>query len=70
MNLIEKTNLMQEWLRKLEKIKSKRRQKQIDDIDSYNMINEIIENNKEELIYLNLFDVFEYEKEYYLLRIQ
>lgn len=70
MNLIEKTNLMQEWLRKLEKIKSKRRQKQIDDIDSYNMINEIIENNKEELIYLNLFDVFEYAKEYYLLRIQ
>ena len=31
---------------------------------------EIIENNKEELIYLNLFDVFEYAKEYYLLRIQ
>lgn len=70
MNLIEKVDLMQKWLRELESIKNKRRKKEIDDIDSYNMINKIIEDNKEELIYLNLFDVFEYAKEYYLLRIQ
>ena len=70
MNLIERVNLMQEWLRKLDDIKGRRRKKEIDDIDSYNMIKEIIENNKEELIYLTLFDVYEYAKEYYLLRIQ
>lgn len=70
MNLIERVNLMQEWLRKLDDIKGRRRKKEIDDIDSYNMIKEIIENNKEELIYLALFDVYEYAKEYYLLRIQ
>lgn len=70
MNLIEKVDLMQKWLRELESIKNKRRKKEIDDIDSYNMINKIIEDNKEELIHLTLFDVFEYAKEYYLLRIQ
>ena len=70
MNLVEKVNLMQKWLRELELIKNKRRKKEIDDIDSYNMINKIIEENKEELINLTLFDVFEYAKEYYLLRIQ
>lgn len=70
MNLVEKVDLMQNWLRKLESIKDKRRKKEIDDIDSYNMINKIIEENKEELIRLTLFDVFEYAKEYYLLRIQ
>lgn len=70
MNLVEKVDLMQKWLRELEFIKSKRRKKEIDDIDSYNMINKIIEDNKGELLYLTLFDVFEYAKEYYLLRIQ
>lgn len=70
MTLIEKVNLMQDWLRKLEDIKEKRRKKEIDDIDVYNTLNEIIENNKNELISLNLFDVYEYSKEYYLLRIQ
>lgn len=70
MTLIEKVNLMQGWLRKLEDIKEKRRKKEIDDIDVYNTLNEIIENNKNELISLNLFDVYEYSKEYYLLRIQ
>lgn len=70
MTLIEKVNLMQDWLRKLEDIKEKRRKKEIDDIDVYNTLNEIIENNKNELISLNLFDVYEYSKEYYLLRVQ
>lgn len=70
MTLIEKVNLMQDWLRKLEDIKEKRRKKEIDDIDVYNTLNEIIENNKNELISLNLLDVYEYSKEYYLLRIQ
>ncbi|QJA09685.1 hypothetical protein HF520_12320 [Romboutsia sp. CE17] len=70
MTLIEKVNLMQGWLRKLEDIKEKRRKKEIDDIDVYNTLNEIIENNKNELISLNLLDVYEYSKEYYLLRIQ
>lgn len=70
MTLIEKVNLMQGWLRKLEDIKEKRRKKEIDDIDVYNTLNEIIENNKNELISLNLFDVYEYSKEYYLLRVQ
>ena len=70
MTLIEKVNLMQGWLRKLEDIKEKRRKKEIDDIDVYNTLNEIIENNKNELISLNLLDVYEYSKEYYLLRVQ
>lgn len=70
MNLIEKVNLMQFWLVKLSYIKEKRKEKEIDDIDAYNQIKEILELNKEKLIELELYDVFEYAKEYYLLRIQ
>lgn len=70
MDLINKVNLMQIWLRKLSKIKENRRKKDIDDVDAYNMITKIIEENEDELKQLVLFDVFEYAKEYYLLRIQ
>lgn len=70
MNLIEKVNLMQDWLVKLSQIKVSRKSKEIDDIDAYNQIKEILELNKESLIELELYDVFEYAKEYYLLRIQ
>lgn len=70
MDLLKKVNLMQQWLRKLEDIKYKRRKKQIDDIDAYNQINQIIEENHRDLESIELFDVFEYAKEYYLLRIQ
>lgn len=70
MNIIEKVNLIQYWLVKLSYIKEKRKEKEIDDIDAYNQIKEILELNKEKLIELELYDVFEYAKEYYLLRIQ
>lgn len=69
MNLIDKVNLMQEYLRKLEEIKLKRRYKRIDDVKAYNLIKKIIDNEKEQLLELNLYDVFEYAKEYYVLRI-
>ena len=69
MNLIEKTNLMQFYLRKLEEIKEKRRHKKIDDVKVYNLIKEIMEQEKDELIELRLYDVFEYTKEFYILRI-
>ena len=69
MNLIEKTNLMQFYLRRLEEIKEKRRRKKIDDVKVYNLIKEIMEQEKDELIKLRLYDVFEYTKEFYILRI-
>ncbi len=69
MNLIEKTNLMQFYLRQLEEIKENRRHKKIDDVKAYNLIKEIMEQEKDELIELTLYDVFEYAKEFYILRI-
>lgn len=69
MNLIDKVNLMQEYLRKLEEIKLKRRHKKIDDVEAYNLIKKIIDNEQDQLLELNLYDVFEYAKEYYVLRI-
>lgn len=70
MDTVDKVNSMQEWLRKLEEIKKNRRSKKIDDVDAYNKINSIIESNDVHLTDLGLYDVFEYAKEYYLLRIQ
>lgn len=69
MNLIEKTNLMQFYLRQLEEIKGNRIHKKIDDVKAYNLIKEIMEQEKDELIELTLYDVFEYAKEFYILRI-
>ena len=69
MNLIEKVNLMQVYLRQLEEIKYKRRYKKIDDVKAYNLIKEIMEKDKEKLIEICLYDVFEYAKEFYILRI-
>lgn len=69
MNLIEKVNLMQYYLRQLEEIKENRRHKKIDDVEAYNLIKEIIEKEKSKLIELTLYDVFEYAKEFYILKI-
>lgn len=69
MNLIEKVNLMQYYLRQLEEIKENRRHKKIDDVEAYNLIKEIIEKEKNKLIELTLYDVFEYAKEFYILKI-
>lgn len=69
MNLIEKVNLMQYYLRQLEEIKENRRHKKIDDVQAYNLIKDIIENEKDKLIELTLYDVFEYAKEFYILKI-
>ena len=69
MNLIEKVNLMQYYLRKLEEIKENRRHKKIDDVEAYNLIKDIIEKEKDKLIKLTLYDVFEYAKEFYILKI-
>lgn len=69
MNLIERANLMQVYLRKLEEIKSNRRHKKIDDVKAYNLIKELMEEEKEILIDLYLYDVFEYTKEFYILKI-
>lgn len=69
MNLIEKVDLMQVYLRQLEEIKYKRRYKKIDDVKAYNLIKEIMEKDKEKLIEIYLYDVFEYAKEFYILRI-
>lgn len=69
MNLIEKVNLMQYYLRQLEEIKENRRHKRIDDVEAYNLIKEIIEKEKSKLIELTLYDVFEYAKEFYILKI-
>ena len=69
MNLIEKVNLMQVYLRQLEEIKDKRKHKKIDDVKAYNLIKEIMEKDKEKLIEIYLYDVFEYAKEFYILRI-
>ena len=69
MNLIERVNLMQHYLRQLEEIKENRRHKKIDDVKAYDLIKEIIENEKDKLIELTLYDVFEYAKEFYILKI-
>lgn len=69
MNLIERANLMQVYLRKLEEIKSNRRHKKIDDVKAYNLIKELMEEEKDILIDLYLYDVFEYTKEFYILKI-
>lgn len=69
MNLIERANLMQVYLRKLEEIKSNRRHKKIDDVKAYNLIKEFMEEEKDILIDLYLYDVFEYTKEFYILKI-
>ena len=69
MNLIEKVNLMQYYLRQLEEIKENRRHKKIDDVEAYNLIKEIIDTEKNKLIELTLYDVFEYAKEFYILKI-
>ena len=69
MNLIEKVNLMQCYLRQLEEIKENRRHKKIDDVEAYNLIKEIIDTEKNKLIELTLYDVFEYAKEFYILKI-
>lgn len=69
MNLVEKVNLMQHYLRQLEEIKENRRHKKIDDVEAYNLIKEIIEKEKSKLIELTLYDVFEYAKEFYILKI-
>ena len=69
MNLIEKVNLMQYYLRQLEEIKENRRHKKIDDVEAYNLIKDIIDTEKNKLIELTLYDVFEYAKEFYILKI-
>ena len=69
MSLIEKVNLMQYYLRQLEEIKENRRHKKIDDVKAYNLIKDIIEKEKSKLIELTLYDVFEYAKEFYILKI-
>lgn len=69
MNLIERVNLMQYYLRQLEEIKENRRHKKFDDVKAYDLIKEIIENEKDKLIELTLYDVFEYAKEFYILKI-
>ena len=69
MNLIEKVNLMQCYLRQLEEIKENRRHKKIDDVEAYNLIKDIIDTEKNKLIELTLYDVFEYAKEFYILKI-
>lgn len=70
MNLVDKVNIMQGWLVKLSSIKKERALKKIDDIDAYNRINNIIEEHKAELENIELYDVYEYAREYFLLRIQ
>ena len=49
--------------------KNKRRYKKIDDVKAYNLIKEIMEKDKEKLIEIYLYDVFEYANEFYILRI-
>lgn len=69
MSLIEKVDLIQYYLRQLEEIKENRRHKKIDDVKAYNLIKDIIEKEKDKLIELTLYDVFEYAKEFYILKI-